>query len=73
MDLKKEIKLSDLFKRKPKEAKAVAETPAFEDSPAEGEPKRRLFSHGPKAPKPTFEDALGEGEPKRRLDRKSVV
>ena len=53
MDLKKEIKLSDLFKRKPKEAAPVAETPAFEESPAEGEEKRKRFalSRAPKAPK----------------------
>jgi type IV pilus assembly protein PilM len=47
MDLKKEIKLSDLFGRKKKEA------PAAEVVEAAGEPKKSRFARKPKEPKAT--------------------
>ena len=50
MDLKKEIKLSDLFKRNGQEAAAATNGEAPDDSPAGAKP-RRLFSRAPKEPK----------------------
>ena len=61
MDLKKEIKLSDLFKRAPKEPKVVVEAAAPEAAAPAAEPKAKRLSlsagRAPKAPKVTREKA----------------
>ena len=65
MDLRKEIKLSDLFKRKPKEAKAEQpETPKAE------QPKKSLFDRKPKGPKTEkAPEERTQKEPKPKRER----
>lgn len=65
MDLKKEIKLSDLLKRAPKEPKVVVEAAAPEAEVPAAEPKAKRLSlsagRAPKAPKVKREKAFAAG------------
>jgi type IV pilus assembly protein PilM len=68
MDLRKEIKLSDLFKRKPKEPKAEQQ-PKAEREP---KPKKALFARKPKEPKAAKQPKAAK-EPKPKRERKPAV